>query len=65
MATVSRLGKCIRPQANTLTLLMGDFNFVCENEGRWSGTAERFAPNGNLQEAEHFEKLVLKPCGLL
>ena len=65
IATVSQLGKCIRPQASTLTILMGDFNFVCESEGRWSGTAERFAPNGNLKEAEHFEKTVLRPFGLL
>ena len=63
--SLTKLSKHLRPQTNTLSLIMGDFNFVVEPEGRWSASAGAWAPNGDLAEAEFFENSILKPFGFV
>ena len=61
LTAIRKLGRAIRPHENTLTILLGDWNHVNDKEGRWSGTSNAFETNGDLQEADLFEELILKP----
>ena len=54
-----KLANRLRSHLTTLTMLVGDFNFVAEDQGRWSSRAERYAMNGDAREAEFMQEHLL------
>jgi len=63
--TIRKLAAALRPQSTTLTVMMGDFNFVMNPRDRWSTSKLGWADNGDNKDAELLEKLILEPFGLV
>ena len=59
--TLMKLAKCLRSRQHTLSVLVGDFNFVMGAKDRWSGQAEEWRANGDDVDAEVIEEHILKP----
>ena len=64
IASMRKLGGCLASKDAVLSIVVGDFNFVNDAQGRWSSSNSNWATNGDLREAEHLEQYVLKPFGL-
>ena len=64
-ASIHKLARAIRPQHSTLSVLLGDSNFVCDNQGRWSGMAQKWAVNGDLDDAKLLDEMIAQPFGFV
>ena len=53
----------IRSQNTTLSLLLGDLNFVADAKDRWSSARESWAQNGDSRDAEVMRDHILRPFG--
>ena len=59
------LGRRIRPQVSTLTILAGDFNFVVDEKDRWSTQGDCWADNRDVRDALILHDYVLAPHNLI
>ena len=62
---IHKLASHLRPQSTTLSILLGDFNFVMDPKDRWSATAGDWADNGDGGDASLLQDEILEPFGLV
>ena len=59
----SRVAAAMAPQASALSVLMGDFNWVTEERGRFNLESRSFTGAADAPEERHWQETVLWPTG--
>jgi len=62
-AIARTLAGVMAPRSHTLSVIMGDFNYVLENEDRWTRESGAWSGHHDKQEAKEWEDSLWKPYG--
>ena len=61
LEAMRKISKAIRPRAEALTLLLGDFNFVTSDRDRWCKPQGQWSRDGDRNEQQDFHRLLEEP----